>query len=294
MTFNKHVLVVGNCQTQLFTESLSLVGRNIKCIGHRYRRNAFEELVNTVRNNIDSGYLPLLSSSLRMDTKVIEFLTSDSGTPPIFFPSITFGAFHPDIQFAQCGGETVRNGLGGAWNSRLILTSFLKGLSEHQTRELFCHRAFKAAGYFDRWVSDINSLSNTFEFCELDFPRWIRSVRRLGVFMHGVNHPVKGALQSLAHQMAEKIALPHRSTIDIARYSLDNLSTSVWPVYPEIAEHLGFNGSYVFQHQGRYAELEDFISSCFKLWTAQNLSTELVQTIPRNGFSIDSVIESIQ
>jgi hypothetical protein len=227
-----------------------------------------------------------------METEMIDFLAHESKRQPIFVPSITFTAFHPDIQFAQTDGQAIRNGLGGTWNSRLILASYLQGYTTTQTLSLFCGATFQDVGYLDRWDSDVYSLSRTFAFCDLEFTRWFRSVKRLGVFMHGINHPMKEAIQHLAIQIAEKIGLSKRSLTDLGRYSQDNLSTSVWPVYPYIAEHFGFCGSYVFQHRGEYLDLENFVERCYEHWNSQQLRNKRIQTIPITEAELQSIVKS--
>ena len=292
MSSTQDVLIIGNCQTQMMVESLTAIDGTKQFIGHRYRRHELNRLKEVIRRSVQNEFIPIVSTSLRMETELIEFLAHETKRQPIFVPSITFSAFHPDIQFAQTGGHAIRNGLGGTWNSRLILTSYLQGHTTTQTLSLFCGATYQDVGYLDRWDSDVFSLSRTFDFCDLEFTRWFRSVKRLGVFMHGINHPVKEAIQHLAIQIAEKIGLPKRSLTDLGRYSQDNLSTSVWPIYPDIAEHFGFYGSYVFQYQGVYLDLEDFVDRCFASWNSQQLQNKPIQTIPITEAEFQSIVQT--
>lgn len=291
MTLNRPILVIGNCQTQMMVDALATIDTNMSIVGHRYRRNEPENLILMLKKHIGHKYVPIISSSLRMESELIDFLTNHSQLTPVFFPSLTFSAFHPDVQFAESQGQAVRNGLGSTWNSRLALSAYLGGNSTKQAQRLFCADIYKEVGYFDRWDTDIASLKNTFEFCSLDFTRWIRRVQRLGVFMHGINHPVKGAIQQLAIQVSERLKMPKKSSIELERYSQDNLSTSIWPVYPEIAEHFGFVGSYTFQHQGKNLDLTNFISECYATWDQQKLTKKAINTIPKTQPSFESIIE---
>ncbi len=212
----------------------------------------------------------------------------------VYVPSISFAAFHPDIQYAFVNGAVVKSGLESDWNSRLMLWAYLNRLSMTNTEKLFREEVFQALGYFDEWDRSSITLRKSFEECGFDYGRWIRSVQRTGLFMYGINHPMQIGLSQLAIQIAEKV-FPHSyiAIEDLHTYTTDYLSHIIWPVYPEIGDHLGVEGSYHWRVARKHASLTEFIELCFSAWDKEKLRKQRVNFIPSMSIEDDQLLRSL-
>jgi len=187
-------------------------------------------------------------------------------------PTITFAAFHPDIVYAFQENRIVKSGLNSDWNSRILMIAYLEGLGQSEAVSLFRADVFDSVGYFDSWSDSATDLAESFSRCDFDFSRWMRAVQRSGVFMYGVNHPVQFALTELAIQISEKMAdRTHEQMFELHKLTKDYLAHIVWPVYPEIANRLGLQGSYHWRVDNEYANLPQFVEKCFRRWDESGL-----------------------
>jgi hypothetical protein len=203
----------------------------------------------------------------------------------IVVPTVTFAAFHPDIQYGFIGGKVVESGLGSGWNSRILLWAYMNDLKEQEARELFREAVYRELGYLDEWMPSRDLLKRGFEKHGFDFGRWMQSVQRDGVFMYGINHPLPKALSNLAVQIIERnFASMHQREDDAHRFVTDYLAHTVWPVYPEIADELGVDGSFTWQVgrlvRRRKVQLDEFIALCYKAWDSINLRKREINLIP--------------
>jgi hypothetical protein len=60
----------------------------------------------------------------------------------------------------------------------------------------------------------------------------------------------------------------------------DYLSHIIWPVYPEIGDYLGIEGSYHWRVGRRHADLSEFIELCFASWDKIKLRKQKTLFIP--------------
>jgi len=196
-------------------------------------------------------------------------------------PSITFTAFHPDIQYIFDSNGVVKNGLMGDWNSRIAIIAYLGDLTVEQTIELFNKKTFNTLGYFRDWNDSAKSLMTTFEACELDGTQWLRKMSSKGTFMHGINHPKPDAIFELVRQFAlVHLSEPCNKIESADLYLTDHLSHIVWPVYPEIGSVLGLYGTYLWREGAQLADLNTFIKSTFQHWDYLDLKTKKLTFIP--------------
>jgi hypothetical protein len=236
----------------------------------------------------------LLHESVKEVIAVNELLTEFARPENIYIPTISFAAFHPDIQYGFVGGAVVKSGLDRDWNSRIILWAYLNGLSQGATENLFREDVFQALGYFDEWDKSSETLKKSFDSCGFDYGRWIRSVQRTGVFMYGINHPMQIGLSQLAVQIAEKIfPNSHVAIEDLHTFTTDYLSRIVWPVYPEIGDRLGVEGSYHWRVAHKHASLTQFIELCFSAWDKRKLRKQEAQFIPSMSIEDDQLLRSL-
>ncbi len=286
--------ILGNCQVGGIADCLELLSGGSSVEGILVSNDAkvlFGEL-SVHFSNFENQVL--MHESVRDIISNNRILDQFAHRKIIYIPSISFAAFHPDIQYAFVDGSVVKSGLDSDWNSRLMLWAYLNKLSEKNTEQLFREEVFQALGYFDEWVKSSETLKKSFDNCGFDYGRWIRSVQRTGVFMYGINHPMQIGLSQLTVQIAEKIfPNSHVEIEDIHTYTTDYLSHIVWPVYPEIGDHLGVEGSYHWRVARKHASLTEFIELCFSSWDKMKLRKQKVNFIPVFTNEDDQLLRSL-
>lgn len=274
-------IVLGNCQAGGVADSLELLipGAEFK---HELVSNDVATLEVELRKHAKERKVGLLLHDSVQN--IIDFHPQLQGILPeqtIVVPTVTFAAFHPDIQYGFIDGSVVKNGLDSDWNSRILLWAYMNKLKEREAQELFREEVYRELGYLDEWASSTALLKLGFEKCGFDFGRWMRSVKRDGVFMYGINHPLPIALSNLAIQIVEReFAGKHQHVDDVHKYVTDHLAHIVWPVYPEIADELGVEGRYRWRVGRKYAQLDEFISLCYEAWDSIKLRKRDIKLMP--------------
>lgn len=286
--------VLGNCQAGGIADSLEILSNGSSVSGilvSNEPKVLFSELS---EHFFDSESVLLLHDSVREIFSVNDSLAKFDRKENIYIPTISFAAFHPDIQYGFIDGAVVKSGLDSDWNSRIMLWAYSKGLSQGETENLFREDVFQSLGYFDEWDKSSETLRKSFEECGFDYGRWIRSVQRTGVFMYGINHPMQIGLSQLAVQIAERV-FPNSHVVieDLHTFTTDYLSHIVWPVYPEIGDHLGVEGSYHWRVARKHASLTEFIELCFSAWDKMKLRKQKVNFIPVVSNEDDQLLRSL-
>lgn len=286
--------VLGNCQAGGIADSLEILSNGSSVSGilvSNEPKVLFSELS---EHFFDSESVLLLHDSVREIFSVNDSLAKFDRKENIYIPTISFAAFHPDIQYGFIDGAVVKSGLDSDWNSRIMLWAYSKGLSQGETENLFREDVFQSLGYFDEWDKSSETLRKSFEECGFDYGRWIRSVQRAGVFMYGINHPMQIGLSQLAVQIAERV-FPNSHVVieDLHTFTTDYLSHIVWPVYPEIGDHLGVEGSYHWRVARKHASLTEFIELCFSAWDKMKLRKQKVNFIPVISNEDDQLLRSL-
>jgi hypothetical protein len=286
--------LLGNCQVGGIADSLELLSYGSAVAGVLVSNDPkvlFEELSEHLKN---LGDTVLLHESVRQIILVNDALVKFDRPENIYIPTISFAAFHPDIQYGFANGAVVKSGLDSDWNSRIMLWAYSNGVSQGETENLFREDVFQALGYFDEWDRSSETLRKSFDDCGFDYGRWVRSVQRTGVFMYGINHPMQIGLSQLAVQIAEKVfSNSHVVIEDLHTFTTDYLSHIVWPVYPEIGDHLGVEGSYHWRVARKHASLTEFIELCFSAWDKIELRKQKVNFIPSMTIEDDQLLRSL-
>lgn len=285
--------ILGNCQIGGIADSLELLSNGSTIEGVLVSNDPvtlFGELLVQFKNQEN---IILMHESVREIISVNDLLSEFARPENIYIPTIAFSAFHPDIQYGFANGAVVKSGLDSDWNSRIMLWAYSNELSQGETENLFREDVFQALGYLDEWDRSSESLQKSFDECGFDYGRWMRSVQRTGVFMYGINHPMQIGLSQLAVQIAEKV-FPHSHVVieDLHTFTTDYLSHIVWPVYPEIGDHLGVEGSYHWRVARKHASLTEFIELCFSTWDKIELRKQKVNFIPSMTSEDDQLLRS--
>ncbi len=163
----------------------------------------------------------------------------------VFWPDLSFRAFHPDQGYVASPEALVPSPVGHA-HSMLAFACWQRGFSAARTCRLFRADVFAQAGYFVDWDAARAAFLERTSRCGADlagaFARWERS----GVFMHGANRPKGFALADVAHEALGRADIDVR-VHDPAAFVADRfIDDDAWPIYPEIGHHLDVDGAYLF------------------------------------------------
>ena len=286
--------MLGNCQVGGIADSLELLSNGSSVEGvvvsndPKVLQSELSQYFQDIKNVV------MIHDSVKAIISANTALAKFDLPENIYIPSVSFAAFHPDIQYAFVNGAVVKNGLDSDWNSRIMLWAYRNRLSQMETEHLFRDEVFQALGYFDEWDKSSVTLRKSFDECGFDYGRWMRSVQRTGVFMYGINHPMQIGMSQLAIQIAEKV-FPNSHVVveDLHTFTTDYLSHIVWPVYPEIGDHLGVEGSYHWRVARKHASLTEFIEMCFSSWDKVKLRKQKVSFIPALTIEDDQLLRSL-
>ncbi|RQV20630.1 hypothetical protein DF039_12380 [Burkholderia cenocepacia] len=179
-------------------------------------------------------------------------------------PSVWFGGYHPDVCLVTKDGAAVKTPLDD-YNSIVAIASYKKGLSVAEAVKRFNANTYRAAGYFDIWALEKSHILPRWKSMGYDLAPAFRRWSMRGAFMFSGNHPHIACLYDIATHVTraagfepvvgDESLLPH-----------DNLKHGpIYPVYPEIGEALGVQGSYWFKRPNRYGllSLEQFVAESY-------------------------------
>jgi hypothetical protein len=285
--------ILGNCQVGGIAESVSLLVEGVTVHGE-FAPSNIAELGSVLNQHIEyQGSLIVCDSvrSLIVNNPALKDFDLPDTT---YFPSISFAAFHPDIQYAFAEGSVVKNGLGSDWNSRILLWAYLQGQTLQQTQQLFNSKTFEMLGYFSEWERSSQKLQKAFLDCNFDYLRWIRSVQREGIFMYGINHPTQFSLSELSIQLAEKLfPQSNINRSNLIYLTTDHLSHIVWPIYPDIGDQLGLNSSYFWRVNQKTSDLPEFSELCFQSFDRIKLRDQNITFIPPISSLEEEILQAI-
>lgn len=182
-------------------------------------------------------------------------------------PPVVFSGYHPDLCFVTQGSSQVDTPLD-AYNSIIALAAFKKGLSEADTLALYNMRTFDSAGYLQLWHSERADLLASFRAYGYEMAHAFRRWTMREGFMYGNNHPRIECLYDLSLTATARAG---RTPVDGPFRPHDNLRNGqVFPIYSELAEACGIEGSYLFKPAGHYRllTLAQFIAGSFDAYRA--------------------------
>jgi hypothetical protein len=203
-------------------------------------------------------------------------------------PVVVFDGFHPDIVYIAQNDLLLASPVG-AYHSGITAGAFSLGLNERDTEELFNTYVFSALGYLDRFAISREAFLITMLEAGYDVSVDVDDWTIAGPFMHTINHPRPIVLASLARHAAvheELLSPAHR----LPTWMPDHLGNdTVWPVYPEIAAKLPFEGDYVFKRSYRQI-LPNGNSPCIGLRRFIAESFALYSGYPGDAFKTEQVL----
>ncbi|WP_153017883.1 MULTISPECIES: WcbI family polysaccharide biosynthesis putative acetyltransferase [unclassified Sphingobium] len=224
-----------------------------------------------------------------LGTGIKNFLELKNNVPKArLFPIIVFPAFHPDLIYIAVDGQETSffNSPIGPYSSAISLLAYKLGIDTCGALKLFSEPVYKRLGYFDTWQDSVDALLKCGE--EAEFPlgnllaKWVRS----GCFMHSINHAKIYVLADLARALLNDKGVRIQEPNCLGYVQDSAQADAVWPVYPEIAAHMGFSGSQVFRrpnHAGgnvrQYLTLWNFVAesmASYGYFTSKSLRSDRV------------------
>ena len=237
------IVVVANCQGEGLANCIRSMNSELTvdfCM--------VTEIQNGTRSVLDlvASYDYLFAQKFIQD-----FIPPNLSHKVIYFPSIAFSAFHPDITYLRGrrnGGdvETVES-LMVTYHSAIAVFGFLHGLSVEKILGFYNTYVFSKLGYIDAWKSSRDLLLE--EALSLDMPLndAFSSWARRGCFMYSFNHPELNVMSDIAIVLMEKAGIPIFN-YNGSQFLADPLKAMpVWPIYPAIGGRYGINGDYAFK-----------------------------------------------
>lgn len=207
-------------------------------------------------------------------------------------PVVSFHAFHPDLCYAyhRQSLQFTRDN----YNSVIALWAYTNNLAPERTAMLYRAEVYAALGYFDAWPAAVRQMQAAFDDSDFkpDFREFYLAVKREGCFMHTVNHPRLPVLMGLSKLIIRRLGLEVRREISPGQIN-DNLNGQIWPIYPEIAEHLALEGgSYVWKYiqEGRsLSGVRQYLDAKFEDYRQQGHTPDTLQFVPSTVQFLDSM-----
>jgi hypothetical protein len=281
----RQIIVLGNCQ----------VGGIAAALQRIYWADEVQAVPLNPAGKVERGapfFKQIADADLVFGSKSLEALLREKGKlPPNFVsvPAIYFSAFHPDVVRARAGTEK-----RFSYNSAICAWAFNRGLEPAQALRLYTRRTFAELGYFERWDASVAHQRAAFESAGLPFDRFFLAVKRLGAFMHTVNHPNATVLAYLAKTLA--LAAGHEDSIWNREIVINDALSRVesWGVYPEVARELAVHGSYSWLvERGTLIEgLENYVEHAYRRYTEAGVQRGQLQMVGVNPQAYDAILSS--
>ena len=271
----KHrIIITSNCQTNGIADSLQYLvnDKSINIVPEWKLGHSVESFAQKNRELLVNSTIWITSFPEDQIKAILPENLSSGIKKIIRIPEIHFDAFHPDLTYIM-GREGILESPLVHYHSKIILLSFLENLSVKKVMKLFNGTLYNELGYFDYWNQSIQRLRQDFLNSDLDYYEFIKLLNLDEIFMHSINHPNKEVLNTIAWLIANELedtpkirvgGLKHILKDEIFEYG------PVWPVYPEIANYYGNEGSYLFRAQGgKIFNLKEFIEAEYEIFSKQ-------------------------
>jgi hypothetical protein len=187
----------------------------------------------------------------------------------VTIPPFSFLGLQPDC-FNLAGFQSVL-GKGGNLYSWIVVASFQAGLTATQTAALFNAKTYEAFDMLTRYDREKQELFARFQRYGIDLSGSLERWLGRGNFLYSYNHPRIDVFMEILRRAL--VASDLRPASDLDRTDdmgvADALEQSIrWPIYPEIAERHGLEGSLTWR-RGRMADyrtltLDQFIEASFE------------------------------
>lgn len=235
------VLIIGNCQIQY--------------IEWRLKAQPFVQEVNTIpihfyyNSDFRDKYLPILEKALSdawtilthpISDKYGKFSTSQlksNATNVLSMTNIIFSGLHPDICYLGGMAGRIQGPLGDA-HSKIVLSSYLNGLTETDCSLMFATDNYARNGFFKEWHEAALRLIDRDRHCDIKFAEQVIKNARARPCFFTDNHPTSYLLEEFLEQICKQLDDSRKFIKQPVELLPNFLADSVvWPVYDELASY---------------------------------------------------------
>lgn len=239
----KIIAVVGNCQSRGIADYLAVMYPNAS-VRPAYSQEVRLGVVDLEHLIGVSDIVVVQTTMLRQVKEVIEKIGCDPQL--IVLPTIYHTGFHPDFIYVSAQDGNLASPIGPG-HSAIGFAAWKAGMIASEAVQFFNDVTMRGLGY-DKYLAQAkqdfmaNAKGLGYDFTE-EYSSWEKS----GVFLHTPNHPKPIVLAGLARAAASKMdAAP--TSLHPEYFVADKLwSNLVWPIYPELAQSIGYPGEYLFK-----------------------------------------------
>ena len=242
------ILLVGNCHIESIKECLDVM-TNIEIQCHRIKLEFLDQ--NMEHDSVDElNAKAEEADSIFVMSRFKDTVMSSCGhleERMKFIPYIRTTAFHPDaVPCYTTDRQRIRTLMGNS-NSALILYGYLNELSVDDTMLLFCEEVYDYLEYFDAKKKFERIIKLEEEITGWPVQELYRKLYNGGCFVHTTNHPLLHVFAELSHLLLKEQNIVIDYNDSELKIADRGAQSPIWPVYPEIAERLGIEGSYEFK-----------------------------------------------
>ena len=265
---NRRIIVSANCQTGGVAAALAAILPSDQIIPFPLPVVGDTEGSGKLRDTLRMADIWVSSGRYEFaEAAELEHLRAKGGI--IKIPEVWFAAFHPDIVYARqtsIGELTIPH-----YNSGIAVWAYRHAIDAEDAAKLFSDRSYRELGYFECWNASVAELERRFKPTDVDFSQFFLAVKRDGLFMHSLNHPMPPVLCRLAGQIA--IHLGADASVLERRVQInDGLLATIWPVYPAIGERLAVIGSYDWKVDGvYYSGVRAYLDFAYASYESKNI-----------------------
>ena len=283
------IFICGNCQLDALTDAviaaLDIQGIKSEVSGRRYNDKAFADADKSgALCRFLNGFDLVVTNTYQLKA----YLDRHNSTY-CFLPDLFFHGFHPDICYLRFSrASTPLFFHKSTAMSLIVFFGWQNDWSIERTASSFTDGVFDSLGYFDAFTDSIDALDERFRALNFLSEQTIFELSKPERGMHEIGHPTLRVSFSLLKEIFFKLNIELQITYsDVSDAGVtDALSNEViWPVYPEIAQRLGFRGSYLTNKAGLVLpNLKEFIS-----WQYNALDEALLEA----GGAKDLIVQHI-
>jgi hypothetical protein len=262
-------LVIANCTTQIYVEGLQSLFPDWEVRGVAIDR-AEEWLASGDRPEFDAYlracdlYVGEPSDRWRFGARI------NPAADKIFIPQIYFRGLHPDVSLLPNFRGPLSVAVPSTQCSLVAVAARALGMNAADAEAMFCADIYREFGFFDLYRAEKQRILDLFSSHDIDLTAEFTNWEEIGAFFHICHHPrAEVLIDILRRALAGRYldAAGFDASAEIARTQKDYLATmGVWPVYPEIAAALGFQGSMTWIRPIKPPQcisLSDFIAGTF-------------------------------
>ncbi len=269
-----HIGVVVNCHVLPITKSLSNLAGVDSVFSvpiHLYGRPPFIDAAENFERLAQKPETVILSFQNGKAFGAYEIKTLRERVQPLYtLTNVNFSGLQPDIIYLGDQAGRIQSPIGD-YHSKLIIHSFIQGLSPDQCQKRFNAKEFERLGLFRAY--DVSKAELLRRDAELDirFAKMFFELVNEVPCLYTINHPTPAVFQEFSSFIADFLGL---TKILIPYEMLPNYlaSSSWWPIYEPIREfhQLKYETPMLFKQPeslgGRFMGMEEFIARSYAIY----------------------------